>query len=41
MPSPLPRKNAEPWKPDTAGAVARNDILRTSKRAGRTLWRRW
>ena len=36
-----PRKNAKPWKPDTAGAIARNDILRTSKRVGRTIWRRW
>jgi hypothetical protein len=36
-----PRKNAKPWKPDSAGAVARNDILRTSKRVGRTIWRRW
>jgi hypothetical protein len=36
-----PRKNAKPWKPDTAGAVVRNDILRTSKRVGRTIWRRW
>ena len=36
-----PRKNAKPWKPDTAGAIARNDILRTSKRLGRTIWRRW
>ena len=35
-----PRKNAKPWKPDTAGAVARNEILRTSKRVGRTIWRR-
>jgi hypothetical protein len=36
-----PRKNAKPWKPDTAGAVARNEALRTSKRLGRTIWRRW
>ena len=36
-----PRKNAKPWKPDTPGAVARNEILRTSKRLGRTIWRRW
>lgn len=36
-----PRKNAKPWKPDTAGAIARNDILRTSRRVGRTIWRRW
>jgi hypothetical protein len=36
-----PRENAKPWKPDTAGAMARNEILRTSKRVGRTTWRRW
>ena len=34
-----PRTNAKPWKPDTAGAVARNETLRTSKRVGRTIWR--
>ena len=34
-------ENAKPWKPDTAGAIARNEILRTSKRVGRTIWRRW
>jgi hypothetical protein len=31
----------KPWKPDTAQAVARNEILRTSNRVGRTIWRRW
>lgn len=36
-----PRKNARPWKPDTAGAIARNEALRASKRVGRTIWRRW
>lgn len=36
-----PRKNAKPWKPETAWAITRNDILRTSKRVGRTIWRRW
>jgi hypothetical protein len=36
-----PRKNAKPWKSDAPGAVARNEILRTSKRVGRTIWRRW
>jgi len=35
-----PRKNAKPWKPDTAGAIARNEALRASKRFGRTIWRR-
>ncbi len=48
-----PRKNARPRKPDTAGAFGmvlgpmadhaspRNEILCTSKRVGRTIWRRW
>ena len=36
-----PRKNAKPCRPDTLGAIARNEILRTSKRVGRTIWRRW
>jgi hypothetical protein len=36
-----PRKNAKPWKPDTPGAVTRNEALRASRRFGRTIWRRW
>jgi hypothetical protein len=36
-----PRKNAKPWKTETAGAVARNEALRASKYLGRALWRRW
>jgi hypothetical protein len=36
-----PRKNAKPWKALTAGAVARNEALRTSKYLGRAIWRRW
>ncbi len=36
-----PRKNAKPWKPDTAGAIARNEALRASKYLGRALWRKW
>jgi hypothetical protein len=36
-----PRKNAKPRTPDTAGAIARNEILRRSQRVGRTIWRRW
>ena len=36
-----PRKNAKLWKPDIAGAIALNEILRTSKPVGRTIWRRW
>jgi hypothetical protein len=36
-----PRRNAKPWQTVTAGAVARNEILRASKYLGRALWRRW
>jgi hypothetical protein len=36
-----PGKNAKFWKADTAGAVARNEILRRLKRVGRAIWRRW
>ena len=36
-----PRKNAKPWKTETAGAAARNEALRASKYLGRALWRRW
>ena len=32
-----PRKNAKPWKPTSAGAIARNDAVN----AQRYLWRRW
>jgi len=34
-----PRKNAKMWKPDTAGAKARNEAVRSSKYLGRALWR--
>ena len=34
-----PRKIAKPWKPDTPGAIARNEALRASRRFGRTIWR--
>ena len=36
-----PRKNAKPRKPDSPGAIARNEAVRASRRFGRTLWRRW
>ena len=32
-----PRKNATPWKPSTAGAIARNEALRASKYLGRAI----
>jgi hypothetical protein len=34
-----PRRNAKPWKPDTPGAIARNEALLASRRFGRTIWR--
>lgn len=36
-----PRKNGKPWKEQTAGAMARNEALRSCRRLGRAIWRRW
>jgi hypothetical protein len=36
-----PRKNAKPWKPTSAGAIARNEAVNAQRYLGRTLWRRW
>ena len=35
------RKNARPWVETTLGAQARNEILRSTGRLGRTIWRKW
>ncbi|AVG17688.1 MULTISPECIES: IS5 family transposase [Chromobacterium] len=35
------RKNARPWKGISLGVLARNEILRASKRLGRAIWKRW
>ncbi len=35
-----PRKNSKPWKPTSAGAIARNEAVRASKYLGRALWRK-
>lgn len=35
------RKNARPWLETTPGAQARNDTVRSTRRLGRTIWRRW
>lgn len=35
-----PRKNAKLWKPTSAGAVARNEAVRSSRYLGRALWRK-
>jgi len=34
-------ENAKPWKANRCGADTRNDILRTTKRLGRAIWKRW
>jgi len=36
-----PRKNAKPWKPTSAGAIARNETVNASRYLGRAIWRRW
>lgn len=35
-----PRENAEPWKPSTDGAIARNEAVNASRYLGRTIWKR-
>ena len=35
------RKNAKSWADDKAGARARNDILRATRRLGRSIWKKW
>ena len=35
------RKNAKPWKTNRSGADARNEILRTTRKLGRAIWKRW
>ena len=35
------RKNGRLWKEDCPAALARNDILRATRRRGRTIWKRW
>ncbi|STB63925.1 IS5 family transposase [Chromobacterium violaceum] len=35
------RKNARPWKGNSLGVLARNEILRATKRLGRAIWKRW
>ena len=34
-----PRKNAKPWKDTKSSSLERNELLRTIKRLGRTLWK--
>ena len=35
------RKTARPWLENTPGVQARTEILRATRRLGRTIWRRW
>ena len=36
-----PRKNAKPWKDTKVHSLERNELLRTVKRLGRILWKKW
>ena len=36
-----PRKNAKPCKDTKTSSLERNELLRTVKRLGRTLWKKW
>lgn len=36
-----PRKNAKPWKDTMTSSLERNELLRTVKYLGRTLWQKW
>jgi hypothetical protein len=36
-----PRKNGRPWKAHTAGATVRNEALRSCRRLGRAIRKRW
>jgi hypothetical protein len=35
------RRNGRAWKEDCPAATARNEILRATRRLGRTLWKKW
>ncbi len=35
------RKNGRPWKEKTVWAAARNEILRSQQRLGKTIWKKW
>ena len=35
------RKNARSWLENTPGAQARNETVRSTRRLGRAIWRRW
>jgi hypothetical protein len=35
------KKNAKPWKDQKLRSLERNELLKTVKRLGRTLWKKW
>jgi hypothetical protein len=35
------RRNGQPWKKEGPAVEARNEILRATKRLGRTIWKKW
>jgi hypothetical protein len=35
------RKNAKPWKDKQARSIERNELLKTVKRLGRVIWKKW
>ena len=35
------RRNAQAWPESTTGVAARNEIVRSSRRLGRAIWKRW
>ena len=37
----LPRKNAQPWKYKQARSIKRSELLKTVKRLGRVIWKKW
>ena len=36
-----PIKNAKPWKDKKLRSLERNELLKTVKRLGRSLWKKW
>ena len=36
-----PRKNAESWKDKQARSIERNELLKTVKQLGKTIWKKW
>lgn len=36
-----PRKKAKPWKDQKTGYLERNELLKTVKRLGRAVWKKW